>query len=72
MIKIATYMKRNKNAMGLQKKVHCVFSEYEFCSCLSAAAAEEKNSYDNEPDNVVVIKNIAKAVVIHKSSSKNF
>ncbi len=36
------------------------------------AAGKKKDSYDDKPNNVVVIKNVAKAVVIHISSSKNF
>ena len=37
----------------------------------TAAAGEKKYSDDNEPDNAVVVKNVAKAV-IHNRTSKNF
>jgi len=38
----------------------------------ATAAGEKKDSYDDEPDDVAVIKKVAKAIVIHKSSSENF
>ena len=47
-------------------------SAFGILSLTATAAGEEKNSYDDEPDNVVVIKNVAKAVVIHKEFLQKF